>query len=119
MKNVGNALIMLAALLLLSALSAPAAPAALAGQPGQPERSGPSGPFRSNGIGMPKCTVCHSKDPKMKAMHKALDYKDCFTCHGRGKLWPKDQRQRQKTEDPLCTRCHMPSEPASDNSNTN
>ncbi len=110
MKNTGNTLIVLAALLLMSTFPTWAA------QAGPP---GPSGPFGSNGIKMPKCTVCHSKDPKMKALHKELDYKDCFTCHGRGKLWPKDQRQNQKTEDPQCTRCHIPSEPASGNSKTN
>ncbi len=107
MKNVVKALIMLAALLLLSALPA------LAGQTGPSRPSAPSGPFGSSGIGMPKCTVCHSKDPKMKAMHKELDYKGCFTCHGPGKLWPKEQRQEQKTGDPRCARCHDAAQPAS------
>ncbi len=90
--------------------------AALLILPTHPAQSGPSGPF---GIKMPKCNVCHSKDPKIRAMHKALDYKDCFSCHSPGKLWPRELRQKQKTEDPLCTRCHLPSNPASDNSKTN
>ncbi len=100
-KTVINTLILLAALLLLQ--TSPSV-AELAGQ-----QKG-SGPF---GIKMPKCNVCHSKDPKIRAMHKALDYKDCFTCHGPGKLWPKERRQEQKILDPLCTRCHVAAQPAS------
>jgi predicted CXXCH cytochrome family protein len=68
--------------------------------------AGAEGPF---GPGMPKCKVCHSKDPRMVAMHRALEFKDCFTCHGPGGgLWPKEQRQEQKAKDPVCTRCHGP-----------
>jgi predicted CXXCH cytochrome family protein len=52
------------------------------------------------------CTVCHSKDPKMVRMHKALQYKDCFKWHG-----PASERKtpnatdEMKTE-PLCVSCH-------------
>jgi len=52
------------------------------------------------------CTVCHSKNPKMVRMHTALQYKDCFKCHG-----PASDRKRpnagdEKTTDPLCAGCH-------------
>ncbi len=57
---------------------------------------------------MPKCKVCHSKNPKMVAMHTALEFKDCFKCHGPGGLWPPEKRQEQMSTDPLCTRCHAP-----------
>jgi len=54
------------------------------------------------------CTVCHSKNPKMVTMHKALQYKDCFKCHG-----PATERRRpnagdEMTLDPLCVSCHAP-----------
>jgi hypothetical protein len=67
----------------------------------------------ANLAGAFECTVCHSKNPKMVAMHKANKGKDCFGCHkigeklmGKGK--PKDlasllQRRVTETE---CLPCH-------------
>jgi len=52
------------------------------------------------------CNECHSKDPKMVRMHQALEFKDCFLCHG-----PASKRIGDKmtpnAADPLCTRCHV------------
>jgi hypothetical protein len=62
-----------------------------------------------------KCNVCHSKNPAMVRMHRAVQEKEigCFDCHsmsdklmGKGK--PKDQaalHQRRETE-PVCVGCH-------------
>ncbi len=51
------------------------------------------------------CNVCHSKNPKMVSMHEALEFKDCFTCHG-----PRSkrigERSNEKTSAELCVRCH-------------
>jgi hypothetical protein len=53
-----------------------------------------------------KCNVCHSKDPKMVAMHKKLQYKGCNSCHGGGMIkFPEDRLDRRGL-DPLCNRCH-------------
>jgi len=53
------------------------------------------------------CNVCHSKNPKMAKMHAALEFKDCFNCHGPGRQTsPQDQATRMKT-DPLCVGCHQ------------
>lgn len=53
------------------------------------------------------CNVCHSKNPKMQAMHQALQYKDCFKCHGMGQIKKSpEERSRQMTSDPLCIACH-------------
>ena len=54
------------------------------------------------------CTVCHSKDPKMVSMHKALQYKDCFKCHGPATDRKTPNNRDEKTTDPLCVRCHAP-----------
>jgi predicted CXXCH cytochrome family protein len=53
------------------------------------------------------CSECHSKNPKMRQMHEALGYKDCFRCHGfgQGKKSPAE-RAAQMTSDPLCIGCH-------------
>jgi predicted CXXCH cytochrome family protein len=52
------------------------------------------------------CNVCHSKDPKMVDMHRALGFKDCFVCHGPGsKRLALDQKKQMNT-DPLCFGCH-------------
>jgi predicted CXXCH cytochrome family protein len=61
----------------------------------------------SSEAAMPKCKVCHSKNPKMVAMHKALEYKDCFKCHGPGGLWPPNLRAEQMQKDARCTGCHL------------
>ena len=65
------------------------------------------------GMKMPKCTVCHSKNPKMVAMHTALEFKDCIKCHGPGGIWPEERRQEQITSDPKCSVCHTPAKPVS------
>ena len=60
-----------------------------------------------------ECNECHSKNPTMVKMHKALQGRNCFDCHSigeklMGKGIPKDkaaQMQRRVT-DPLCFECH-------------
>ncbi len=66
-----------------------------------------------------QCNVCHSKNPAMVRMHKAVQAKDigCFDCHNvgeklMGKSQPKDRNPllaRQAT-DPLCIGCHKKEE---------
>ncbi|MBJ6726056.1 cytochrome c3 family protein [Geomonas sp. Red875] len=60
-----------------------------------------------------QCNECHSKNPAMVKMHKALQGRNCFACHKMGeklmgKGVPKNreaQLQRRET-DPLCFECH-------------
>jgi len=52
------------------------------------------------------CTICHSKNPKMVNMHKALGFKDCFKCHGPGKKTSSENQSTQMITDPLCVDCH-------------
>ncbi|MDP2158254.1 MAG: cytochrome C [Nitrospirota bacterium] len=53
------------------------------------------------------CNECHSKNPKMRKMHEALGYKDCFKCHGFGQVKKTpEERATQMTADPLCKDCH-------------
>ena len=60
-----------------------------------------------------QCKECHSKNPAMVRMHKALQGLGCFDCHKMGeklmgKGVPKDetaQLQRRST-DPICLECH-------------
>ena len=52
------------------------------------------------------CTVCHSKNPKMVNMHKALGFKDCFVCHGPSSKRTIQPQAKQMTSDPLCVTCH-------------
>ena len=60
-----------------------------------------------------QCNECHSKNPAMVRMHKAVQGRGCFDCHSigeklMGKGVPKDkaaQLQRRAT-DPLCVECH-------------
>ena len=60
-----------------------------------------------------QCNECHSKNPAMVRMHKALQGRNCFDCHQpgeklMGKSVAKDkaaQLQRRKTA-PLCVECH-------------
>lgn len=60
-----------------------------------------------------QCNECHSKNPAMVKMHKALQGRDCFACHRigeklMGKAVPKDkaaQMQRRTTE-AICLECH-------------
>jgi len=60
-----------------------------------------------------ECKVCHSKNPKMVAMHKANQGKDCFGCHkvgeklmGKGK--PKDLASllKRRVTEAECLPCH-------------
>ena len=60
-----------------------------------------------------ECHECHSKNPAMVKMHKALEGRNCFDCHRMGeklmgKAVPKDkaaQIKRRETE-PICQECH-------------
>lgn len=52
------------------------------------------------------CNVCHSKNPKMVAMHSKEENRVCFRCHGTGKIKPKKEQPKQKATDPLCNGCH-------------
>lgn len=53
-----------------------------------------------------ECKVCHSKNPKMVNMHKALGYKDCFKCHGLKKKKSPEEQKQQMATDQLCVGCH-------------
>jgi len=52
------------------------------------------------------CTECHNKNPKMLKMHKELQYKDCFICHGPTASKPIEERKIQRASDPVCSKCH-------------
>jgi predicted CXXCH cytochrome family protein len=52
------------------------------------------------------CNECHSKNPKMRKMHEALGYKDCFKCHGMGQVKKGEEQKTQMKTDPLCSGCH-------------
>ncbi len=62
-----------------------------------------------------QCNTCHSKNPAMVRMHKAVQSTEigCFDCHKvgenlMGKAQPKDRESllaRRKSE-PGCTQCH-------------
>jgi len=54
------------------------------------------------------CTVCHSKNPKMVRMHEALEYKDCFKCHGPASGRKQPNEKSEMTTDLLCKNCHTP-----------
>lgn len=60
-----------------------------------------------------QCNECHSKNPAMVRMHKALQGRDCFACHKigeklMGKAAPKDpaSQMKRRVTDPLCVECH-------------
>jgi hypothetical protein len=60
-----------------------------------------------------ECHECHSKNPAMVKMHKALEGKWCFDCHKMGeklmgKGVPKDKASQlqRRVSDPLCVGCH-------------
>jgi len=66
-----------------------------------------------------ECKVCHSKNPKMVAMHKALQGEGCFGCHNAGeklmgKSQPKDRESmlKRRVTDVQCVRCHGKKEPS-------
>ncbi len=54
----------------------------------------------------PACNECHSKNPKMVAMHRELGFKDCFTCHNLSGKKTREELMKQRQEDRLCIRCH-------------
>lgn len=62
-----------------------------------------------------ECKVCHSKNPAMVRMHKAVQATEigCFDCHRvgeklMGKGQPKDPASlvKRRVADPLCVECH-------------
>lgn len=60
-----------------------------------------------------ECKVCHSKNPAMVQMHKAVQGRGCFDCHKvgeklMGKGQPKDRESllKRRVSDPLCVECH-------------
>lgn len=60
-----------------------------------------------------ECKVCHSKNPAMVRMHKAVQGRNCFGCHKIGeklmvKGAPKDRDSllKRRATDPLCVECH-------------
>ncbi|MBW2108204.1 MAG: hypothetical protein JRI36_05995 [Deltaproteobacteria bacterium] len=63
----------------------------------------------------PRCTICHSKSPQVRAMHKAVEDRDCFSCHVRGEPLrrnggiAKEKHKAfltQRRSDARCTSCH-------------
>lgn len=61
-----------------------------------------------------ECRVCHSKNPKMVAMHKALEGQNCFGCHKAGerlmgKSRPKDPDSllKRRVRESECLPCHL------------
>jgi len=54
----------------------------------------------------PACNVCHSKNPGMVNMHRALGFSDCFKCHGPAQKRSPQDRTTQMSSDPLCVDCH-------------
>ena len=60
-----------------------------------------------------ECKVCHSKNPKMVTMHKALEGQNCFGCHRvgeklMGKSKPKDidNLLKRRAVEIECLPCH-------------
>ncbi|KAB0667481.1 cytochrome C [Oryzomonas japonica] len=60
-----------------------------------------------------ECKVCHSKNPRMVAMHTALQGQNCFGCHKvgdrlMGKREPKDMESllKRRVAAAECIRCH-------------
>lgn len=60
-----------------------------------------------------ECKVCHSKNPRMVAMHTALQGQNCFGCHKvgdrlMGKREPKDKESllKRRVAAAECVRCH-------------
>jgi hypothetical protein len=61
-----------------------------------------------------ECKVCHSKNQKMVAMHKALEGENCFGCHKvgeklLGKSGPKDldSLMKRRVTETECRPCHV------------
>jgi len=60
-----------------------------------------------------QCNECHSKNPAMVRMHKAVQGRDCFACHkigeklmGKGIPRDKTAQLQRRVSDPLCVECH-------------
>lgn len=60
-----------------------------------------------------ECKVCHSRNPKMVAMHKALEGQNCFGCHkvgeklmGKGKPKDLDSLLKRRVTEAECLPCH-------------
>jgi hypothetical protein len=60
-----------------------------------------------------ECKVCHSKNPKMVAMHKALEGQNCFGCHkvgeklmGKGQPKDLDSQLKRRVTETECLPCH-------------
>jgi len=60
-----------------------------------------------------ECKVCHSKNPAMVRMHKAVQGRNCFDCHkvgeklmGKGQPKDPDSLLQRRVSDPLCMECH-------------
>jgi len=60
-----------------------------------------------------QCNECHSKNPAMVRMHKALQGRGCFDCHkmgeklmGKGVPRDKSAQMTRRISDPLCVECH-------------
>ena len=61
-----------------------------------------------------QCNECHSKNPAMVRMHKAVQGRDCFGCHkigeklmGKGIPKDKEAQMKRRESDPLCVECHQ------------
>ena len=68
-----------------------------------------------------QCNVCHSKNPAMVRMHKAVQAKEigCFDCHRMGeklmgKGQPKDRESllQRRASEPVCSGCHGKESPS-------
>jgi hypothetical protein len=60
-----------------------------------------------------ECKVCHSKNPRMVAMHKTLEGQSCFGCHkvgeklvGKGKPKDLDSLLKRRVTEAECLPCH-------------
>jgi len=60
-----------------------------------------------------QCRECHSKNPRMVAMHQAVEGRNCFDCHKigerlMGRPQPKnhDSLLKRRVADPACIECH-------------
>ena len=54
-----------------------------------------------------QCGECHSKDPKLKRMHEALQFKGCPKCHvSRSEMKFTDEAKANRGKDPRCIPCH-------------
>ena len=62
-----------------------------------------------------ECNVCHSKNPAMVRMHKAIQAKEigCFDCHkvgekllGKGRSKSLESLLKRRSANPACVGCH-------------